>query len=349
MRSLSHRIAVLVIICGSSLTTAVQADVFNMGPGLTSLELVTVGNPGNPGELSGVPNGRPRVTGAAPYTYQMGKYEVTAAQYTEFLNAVAADDVFSLYDENMWNHPQGCKIERLGSPGSYSYRVASDRANRPVNAVSPSDAMRFANWLTNGQPGGLKSTSVTDSGSYDFTNANAPFQSSAMIRDPGAIFVVPNEDEWYKAAYHKNDGPTVNYYDYPMSSDAFPGNSLDPAQSNNANILLSQYAIGSPYWWTEVGTFASSPSPYGTFDQGGNIYEYTEDEFPGTNTVVVRGGSALGLVRELRADQRIGAGHTNDVGWGFRVAMVPEPTTVWLFLVGGLVLMRRRPRVTAYD
>ncbi len=30
-----------------------QADVFNMGPGLTSLEMVTVGNPGNAGELSG--------------------------------------------------------------------------------------------------------------------------------------------------------------------------------------------------------------------------------------------------------------------------------------------------------
>ena len=51
-------------------------------------------NPGNAGELSGAgaggygPN---RVCGAVGYTYNIGKYEVTAGQYAAFLNAVAVD------------------------------------------------------------------------------------------------------------------------------------------------------------------------------------------------------------------------------------------------------------------
>ena len=36
------------------------------------------------------------------------------------------------------------------------------------------------------------------------------------------------------------------------------------------------HTVGSPYWRTEVGQFELSDSPYGTFDQGGNIYEWNE-------------------------------------------------------------------------
>ena len=30
-----------------------------------------------------------------------------------------------------------------------------------------------------------------------------------------AKYWIPTENEWYKAAYHKNDGVTGNYFDYP--------------------------------------------------------------------------------------------------------------------------------------
>jgi len=70
------------------------------------------------------------------YVYQIGKYEVTNAQYIEFLNAVAETDTYGLYSTNMWS------IERSGSSGSYTYTVAADRADRPVNHVSWGDAAR---------------------------------------------------------------------------------------------------------------------------------------------------------------------------------------------------------------
>ena len=128
---------------------------FSSAARAVTFDWATVGNPGNAGELSGEGAGGygpDAIVGGVDHTYRIGKYEVTAGQYTEFLNAVAATDPYGLYNTNMWSNTYGCKIERTGTDGSYSYSVAADRANRPVNYVSFFDAMRFANWLHNGQP-----------------------------------------------------------------------------------------------------------------------------------------------------------------------------------------------------
>ncbi|MBN2475426.1 MAG: hypothetical protein JXB62_12515, partial [Pirellulales bacterium] len=34
---------------------------------------------------------------------------------------------------------------------------------------------------------------------------------NTFMRRPGAKYFIPTENEWYKAAYHKNDGVTGNY------------------------------------------------------------------------------------------------------------------------------------------
>ncbi len=233
------------------------------------IDTVTVGNAGNVGDThhSGY--------GDVAYTYNIGKYEVTAGQYTKFLNAVAATDTYGLYDTKMWSNDHGCKIERTGSSGSYSYSVASDRANRPVNYVSWRDAVRFANWLHNGQPTGAQDQTTTEDGSYFLDGATSIAELMAVTRESDATWVIPSEDEWYKAAYHKNDGVTGNYFDYPTSSDSAPSNALDLG-GNNATFEDAGYTIGSPYCRTEVGAHENSNSPYGTFDQGGNVWEWNE-------------------------------------------------------------------------
>ena len=126
--------------------------------------MVTVGNPGNTGEWSGESYGGygpDRICGAVDYAYNIGKYEVTAGQYCEFLNAVAATDTHGLYAPNMNSHSYGCQITQNGSSGSHTYDFSgrpngteADWANRPVNYVSWGDAARFCNWLHNGQPTG---------------------------------------------------------------------------------------------------------------------------------------------------------------------------------------------------
>ena len=55
-------------------------------------------------------------------------------------------------------------------------------------------------------------------------------------------WVIPTEDEWYKAAYHKNDGDTGNYFDYPTSSDTVPGYVNNGATSAGPALRSSRVA-----------------------------------------------------------------------------------------------------------
>jgi formylglycine-generating enzyme required for sulfatase activity len=264
-----------------------HGDVFNMSPGLVPLQFATVGDAGNADDLH--LNGLS--LGSVDYVYRLGRFEITAAQYTEFLNAVAADDTYSLYDPLMSDLSfKGCNIQRSGSPGSYTYSVPLDWANRPVNMVTFWDAARFVNWLHNGQPTGAQGPATTESGAYHHVGVQQLFG-----RNPEAKYFIPTEDEWYKAAYHKGGALTGTYWDYPTSSNDEPANNL-PDTGNNANYAggccsgANIPAIGAPYYRSEVGAYTGSESPYGTFDQGGNVWEWNESVFQ-TQYRGLRGGS----------------------------------------------------------
>ena len=134
------------------------ADILNLPSGQTNLDFVTVGNPGNTAD--------PKTgLGAVGYTYQIGTYDVTAAQYVAFLNAVSAADTYGLYNSSM-SDTAGCNIQQSGLSGSYTYSVAPQYANLPVNYITWGDAARFCNWLTNGQPTGSENLATTENGSY---------------------------------------------------------------------------------------------------------------------------------------------------------------------------------------
>jgi formylglycine-generating enzyme required for sulfatase activity len=313
------------------------ADVFNMGTGLTSLETVTVGNPGNAADGVGF--------GAVDYEYRIGKYEVTAGQYTEFLNAVAANDAYGLYNTAMWTDAQGCKIQRSGSSGNYTYSVASDRADRPVNYVSWGDAARFANWLHNGQPTGGQGAGTTEEGAYTLSGATTTDALQAVSRNADWQWAIPSEDEWYKAAYHAGDGATANYWDFPTGTNHLPGNDLgnsDPG--NSATYYDDGYTIGSPYFCTEVGEHEASASAYGTFDQGGNVREWHEGK-PYNVARGLRGGCFDLIVGGMAADYGdFTYPDSESANVGFRVAQVPEPGVTAVLLLGGASLLRRRRR-----
>ena len=281
--------------------------------------------------------------------YNIGTYEVTAGQYTEFLNAVADADTYGLYNTGMWSDSFGCKIERTGSPGSYTYSVAGDWANRPVNFVGYWDSCRFANWLHNGQPTGPQGAGTTETGAYTLDGYNGE-DGRWIQRNAGWNWAVTSEDEWYKAAYHYNDGVTGNYYDYPTSSDSVPSNDLveptDPG--NNATFYDNGHTIGSPYYRTEVGAHENSDSPYATFDQGGNVWEWNDSVvYEGSDYAYrgLRGGSFFfgGDFGLHASDRNLGDPTIGDDYIGFRVSEVPEPGTMALLAFGGIgVLARRR-------
>ncbi len=318
-----------------------------------NIATVPVGNAGNTGEQSRLAMyGDETYYGGVDYEYNIGKYEVTAGQYAEFLNAVAATDTYGLYNTFMnGGHPEGCQITRNGSSGSYTYDFSNrpsgteaDWVNRPVNYVSWGDAARFANWLHNGQPTGAQDLTTTEDGAYYLNGATGNGALQVITRQSDWKWAIPSDDEWYKAAYHKNDGVTGNYFLYPTSTDSFPSQDLiDPDPGNNATFRFPSpsYTIGSPYYRTEVGAHENSESPYGTFDQAGNVAEWNEVIY--THYRGQRGGSyksddmpLLGLAP--------GGGVPEGEGrfTGFRVVQVPEPTAMIVLSIGGLALLRRR-------
>ena len=143
--------------------------------------------------------------GSVGYQYGIGRYEVTNAQYAEFLNAVAATDSYSLYNPNMGGSTHG-GITQSGSPGSYTYGLKAGMGNKPVVFVSFWDSLRFANWLHNGQPTGAQDTTTTEDGAYTLDGYTGD-DGSWIERNYGATIFLPSEDEWYKAAYF--DGSTA--------------------------------------------------------------------------------------------------------------------------------------------
>lgn len=321
-----------------------------------SIETVPIGDPGNPHDPA-----TGNIYGGVPYAYRMAATEVTAAQYTEFLNSVAANDVYGLYSTAMETAPQIAGIARSGTPGSYSYSVIGAEGNFPISYVDWGDAARFANWLHNGQPIGAQDDSSTEDGSYALHGAVTDAALLAVKRSANATWVIPSENEWYKAAYYQPaaaGGDADGYWLYPTASNSEPNSDQPPGApviaSNAANFFRIEFPSSgynegfavtgetssqfSKNYLSSVGAYVQSPSHYGTFDQAGNVSEWNESlKFDGT-TRGIRGGSWFDSSTLLQSQVPFnGPPSVRSPLTGFRVALIPEPSI--FTLLGWIVAM----------
>lgn len=264
--------------------TSALAGCGNGGTSGVDYALVTVGDPGNASDATGF--------GAVGYTFRIGKYPVTIAQYATFLNAVAATDTFDLYDGRMTTDLNSAGIGRTGDPGAYRYAVLDNggsSGNRPITYVTWFDAARFANWMANGQPTGPQDGFTTENGAYAVNGATS---GPAVVKNPinpntgsAPTFAIPLENEWYKAAYYSpelNDG-AGGYHLYATQSDAAPNNQIGDG-TDQANLFTTvfcttqspDYLAMTQNYLSDVGAFTKSPSFYGTFDQSGNVWQWND-------------------------------------------------------------------------
>ncbi len=278
--------------------------------------------------------------GSVNYEYRISKFEVTNAQYIEFLNAVGAapDGSDGLYVPSSL-HPTYLGIVYDGTfklqthtednqnTGYYFYE------NKPVTHVTFCDALRFVNWLNSGN---------TENGAYMFVNGNlVPDYYNGALRNPSATYWLPSEDEWYKAAYY--DPATEEYYEYPTGSNTAPVSEAPPGATNggenSANYKDGVHAVTTDPPLTDVGAYYNADSPYGTSDQGGSLWEWNEAILTGQYRVL-RGGSFNGSASHMSATWRDGDYFLSEgPSVGFRIASeydidgetaIPEPLSLIL-------------------
>ncbi|MGA2031411.1 MAG: SUMF1/EgtB/PvdO family nonheme iron enzyme [Thermoguttaceae bacterium] len=312
----------------------VAASVVAAQASTITMAMVTVGDPGNAADTTGY--------GGVGYTYQMGKYDVTAAQYAAFLNAVATtSDPYGLYNSAMATDTSyGCGISQTLSSDTYSYATTRN-GSFPVNYVSWGDAARLCNWLQNGQPNEPEGNGTTETGAYTLNGDTTNLMTET--RNAGATYFIPTENEWYKSAYYKGGSTNAGYWTYPTQSNTAPINTL-PDTGNHANFYDFGGTGNGTYtdpanYLTAVGAFSASPGPYGTFDQGGEVWQWNEADVNGSSRGL-RGGSFIGLSDYLGSSSRIGGNPPDeDSALGFRVvssAASPEPGGITMLLAGAL-------------
>ena len=307
---------ILPLLILSSQIASAQLVTFGTDTNQFSMEFVTIGNPGNAADTTGLPN----PVGAVAYTYQIGKYEVSRDM---ILKATSAGGL-------------GITLQDMTSSGG-------NGANRPATGVSWNEAARFVNWLN---------TSKGYQAAYNFTtngaNANitlwgaGQYSGSNQFRHKDAIYFLPTVDEWYKAAY---GSPSGTWYNFSNGSDTAPTAVTGGTDANTA--VYGQSSSAGPADINNAGGL----SPYGTMAQGGNVWEWNESANDGNNNSAsenreLRGGSWLnGSSFILEASNRSNVVPTNEnMVNGFRVASVPEPGSASLVILGLAAVLARRRR-----
>jgi len=298
-----------------SLGLAVLAGVSLVPPALAvTMSWTSIGNANNAADTTGY--------GSVNHAYNIGTYEVTNAQYVEFLNAKGSSNSAGIYNATMGTTgAYGSNIVQGGSSGSYTYSVSSTYANMPVVGVTWFDAARFSNWLGNGQGNGDMET-----GAYTLNGATS---GNAVDKNSTATVYIPSENEWYKAAYY--NGTTSTYSLYPNGQ-----NSITTAEAN------CDFSVGHT---TAVGTYSGAASSYGTFDQGGNAWEWNDLNAVSGSSRGLRGGSWINNGLTLASSSRYLYVPSLVSGYvGFRVASVPEPSAMVLTIFASGMMLTRRKR-----
>jgi formylglycine-generating enzyme required for sulfatase activity len=305
-------ITLAIISLTLSCAAVANADTFGSGDTSFDIELVTIGNPGNPADDD---SANPNFAGSVPYQYRVGKFEVSR----DMINKANAEGLLDI------------TLADMSSRGG-------NRPNMPATGVSWNEAARFVNWLnisTGNKPAYKFAIQPGEVGYNPNTNiepwsvGDVGYNPANWFRNSQARYVLPSFNEWYKAAFY--DPNTGTYFDYPTGSNAAP---MAVAGGTAAGSAVYDHFQQGPADITNAGGL----SPYGTMAQAGNVHEWEETTFwrrVDDDPTTIRGarGGYWGTFtfgpEPLSAMNRIYGIPTFDSElYGFRIASIPEPCTI---------------------
>jgi len=243
--------------------------------------------------------------GAVPYNYRVGRYEISELQITKATQIGMAN-----VSAGAWTESQ------------------------PAANITWYEAAAFVNFLnTNSGKTAAYNLTFTTNWSMAVWSSEQAWTAGGtnLYRNKDAFYFLPSENESYKAAYYNPGGS--DYFLYPTASNDVP---TAVASGTGAGTAVYNNAASVP----AIVESAGGLSPYGTVGQGGNVFEWNESAFDGSNSSssenrVIRGGSWDFTEFNLRSSFRgaaVPSGEDSDIG--FRVASVPEPSTYALLLLG---------------
>ncbi|MFO0831251.1 MAG: SUMF1/EgtB/PvdO family nonheme iron enzyme [Phycisphaerales bacterium] len=324
---------------------------------LSGIDFATITHPGNaPWAGDGTPGDQSIGRGGVSYDYRIGKFEITTAQYVEFLNAA-------------FDRPQADWIPHLFAPGGAGFAAVATTPNTPggrrwvvpagkeMNPVGATDwrsAAIYCNWLHNNK---ATNHDAFTGGAYDVStfgyitlpNGVLAFTDQAE-RSPGARYFIPTLDEWIKAAHYdptkvNSDGSVGGYWTYSNTSNT-PYIGAPPGAGGTANVGFDAGAFTIP-----LGAYTNVTSPWGLFDVAGGSTEWTEgiftDPVAGANFRLFDGSGRMAGIDWVLIDAlyefRASSPSLSDVRSGFRVAaVIPTPAT--LAVVAAILPAQRRRR-----
>ncbi len=281
----------LICLCLIVMSGSVWAKVIR---GI-DIDFVSIGNAGNTADSSGF--------GAVDYAYQIGRYEITNNQWNAFVSAAGK--------------PTGSSENFIRNPYDESAKWTRDLF--PTNGVSWPEAAQFCNYLTSGDK---------YSGAYNFDSSGVYLGAdrTSAISTYGTTYVIPNNDEWYKAAYYTGSGYSL----YANGSITAPIEDID---SNYG------YEDGTYPWNVGTGTMEQN----GTFDMMGNVWEWSESIVDSRSFRRLWGGSYYGQGIHLSSSTYASINPGSEFDYiGFRIASVPEPASMVLIGLGGVLLKCKR-------
>ena len=297
---------VLLLITGS--VASAETREFGVSDKRFTVEFVEVGNAGNPPDFSSSTIG----IGAVDYGFQIGKHEVSR-------------DMIGKANESSIVDGADVPLDLRMEPGTDFF--TSFTPQHPATALSGTQIMRFVNWLNTSEgyhP--AYSFDVVSLGEFGITRTivvpwsedNFGYDPSNVVRHRGARFVLPTNDEWYKAAYHDaSSGAAGVYFDFATGSNGEP--TRVPSGVEAGTAVYDQPKSQGPAFTTEAGGL----SPYGTMGQHGNVWEMQEPFLasPGDIHQVTQGSA---YPDPFLTKQRSLAGSGGAESVGFRIAMLPD-------------------------